>query len=173
MKKRIRGITFACIFICCLMLYTACSNDGITPNQIFASAIDAEMIIYDRASGDEYRITLYRSSEDEKGDCTGEIIYLSPSALSGIHVLSDEMGKRISMNDVEVTVEESELFLPFFLFSTGEIIKKEIGTEEMIYHYADGRNVYFGVKEERLTKITYRGVECTVEWIEVRREKGK
>ena len=173
MKKKIKGIVSVGLMILILMLTSSCMGNEVSPNRIFSSALDAELIISDIAFGEEYRVTLHLSSVEEDMVRKGEIIYLSPPALSGIHVLSDELGSRIKMDDIEVTMEENELFLPFTLFSTGEIMGNEIKEEEIVYRYTDGRSVYFGVKEERITKITYRDIECIVEWIEVRQEKDK
>ena len=173
MKKKIKRIVSIGLMIFILMTTSSCMENELSPNRLFSSALDAELIISDTALCEEYRVTLHLSSLGEDIVRKGEIVYIYPSALSGIHVLSDELGSRIKMDDIEVTVEENELFLPFTLFSTGDITKKEIGAEEIIYHYTDGRRVYFGVTEERITKITYRDVECIVEWIEVRQEKEK
>ena len=152
-----------------LLLLTACEGEDVSPNALFSSALDGEILL--KTNGEEYRITLHLSQEIEGEERQGELIYLAPRGMEGIRVLSDGSGQRIRLNEVEVKTENESLLLPFFLLRSGEIAGKEMDGDEIVYRYQDGRQVCYSVSAERITRILYGNVECRIEWIEVRRGK--
>jgi hypothetical protein len=166
-KKRVLFVGVWMIFSVLLLLMSGCEKAKVTPNAVFSSPLDGEILF--TVNGEIYRITLHLSPENEGEKRKGELIYLSPRGMEGISVISDDSGRRIRLHGTESETENESLLLPFFLFQSGEIAGKDIGEDEIIYRYTDGRRVYYSVKTEQMTRILYRDAECKIEWLDVRR----
>ena len=170
-KKKVMFVGVLVIFSVLLLSLTACERAAVTPNAVFSSPLDGEILL--SVNGEVYRITLHLSPEGEGEARKGELIYLSPRGMEGISVISDDKGRRIRLCGVESETENRSLLLPFFLFQGGEIVGKDIGDDEIVYRYADGRRVCYSVETEQMTRILYRDAECKIEWIDVQRGEDR